>query len=181
MEHQDDIRWSLSPFFRPAFAMLTRLNTFSQVDLFTFHDKKAKPWIKKAMCEELTQMWYNDSHSAFTKRLYKFWSCNKLSPIMLSKISTTWYHQIACGRGYLKSIRNSYYPHISPRCRLGCASDETPEHIFLQCPHLRTEQRRIRDKCKLYSLRYNLSTIFINDHLKLDVERLLLKLICHQS
>ena len=178
-EKDDDERWSKSPFFRPAEVMLTRLNSLSEVDLFKLEPHRAKYWIRKAMCIELNEMWHSNGHSLFSKRIYPNWVHQPLSSLMLTKISTTWYHQIACGRGYLKSKRAEYYSHISPQCRFGCHSDETPTHIFLHCPVLVQEQHNIKNVCKHYRLPYTISTIFTEDVLKLKVEQLLLKLILH--
>ena len=178
-EKEDDERWLHSPFFRPAEVMLKRLNNLSEVDLFKLEPHRAKLWIRKAMCIELNEMWHSNGHSVFTKRIYPNWIYQPVSSLMLTKISTTWYHQIACGRGYLKVKRAEYYDHISPMCRLGCNTPETPTHIFLHCPFLSQEHNNINKLCRKYHLSYTLSTIFIEDVLKLKVEQLLLKLILH--
>jgi len=178
-EKADDLRWALSIFFRPAEELLTRLNDLVEVDLFSFKDTSAKFWIRKAMCWELSDMWFRENMSHFTKRLYKRWSCIKLNPLMLTKISTTWYHQLPVGRGYLNSIQHKYYPSIDPHCRFGCGCDETVDHIFLRCPFVDTERLYIQKLCTSLDLPFILSSIFIAPELKLSVERLLLRFIRH--
>ena len=177
IEKRDDVRWYKSLFFHPAEEMLTRLNSKVEKDLFSFSDNRGKFWIRKAMCFELSEMWYNDSKSIFTKRLYGRWCCNKLYGLMLTKITTTWYHQLACGRGHLNGIQSSYYPHISPLCRFGCNCDETVDHIFLHCPFVNSERNIIKDLCIKYHLDFTLKYLLIDDTLKLSVEKLLLKFV----
>ena len=94
------------------------------------------------MMWELSEMWFNDEKSAFTKRIYKLWNCEKLSFIMLSKITTTWYHSLAVGRGRLNSQLAKWNPEVNPNCRFGCLCVETPEHVFLRCPYLLNERKK---------------------------------------
>ena len=130
---------------------------------------------------ELTYKWHSNDKSIFSKRLYKTWTCVKLYPIMLTKISTSWYHQLAVGRGKLNS--NSRCVHdtdvLSPSCRFGCHADETVEHIFLRCPFLLPQQTTLRTTCSLSDIPYTIQHLLTDDNLKIDVERLLLKLINH--
>jgi len=132
------------------------------------------------MCSELRDYWLNDGKSAFSKRIYNYnWPSYKLNGVILSKITTTWYHQIACGRGRFRERMNLFDPSISPTCRFGCPANETVDHIFTSCPHLVVSRADLKIQCTSFDLRYNLKSLFTDPRLQIPVERFLLTLISH--
>ena len=130
------------------------------------------------MSYELRDRWLNGGKSKFNKRVYKYhWPCSTLNSTKLSKLTTTWYHQIACGRGRFND-RMSLFDHtVSPNCRFGCYSTETVDHIFTTCPALQHERDTLRNHCTSLDLRHDLTSLFTDQRLQLYVERFLLKII----
>ena len=97
---------------------------------------------------------------------------------MLSKLTTTWYHQITCGRVRFNDRMSKFDPAtISDKCRFGCNTTETVDHIFTSCIALRSERHILRDHCNTLDLRFVLSSLFTDIRLQLHVERFLLKII----
>jgi hypothetical protein len=174
-EIEDDEKWSNSLFFRPAQVMLERLGRIVNEDLLTLNHNEAKPKILRAMTYELAEMWYLDGMSFFTKRIYPMWNLAKLNGMMLSKFTTSLYHQLAVGRCPLRGRRFDLGYEDHDTCRFGCASRETPEHIFIKCKFLQQSQIDIREACNDIDVPYSLKSILTEHNLKILVEKLLIK------
>ena len=129
---------------------------------------------------ELRDRWLNNGKSQFSKRIYNFdWPFQRLNCTILSKFTTTWYHQIACGRGRFNERMSMFNQSLSPLCRFGCLKPETVDHIFSSCHALDEERALLRDHCHRLDVRYDLKSLFTNSHLQLPVEKFLLKIVYH--
>ena len=103
------------------------------------------------------------------------WNSTKISGVMLSKFSTSLYHQLAVGRCPLRGRKYDLGLEASGTCRFGCLDKETPEHILLKCKFLKKQQKEIREGCKNNGIYYTLNSILTVDKLKILVEKLLMK------
>ena len=100
---------------------------------------------------------------------------------MLSKITTTWYHQIACGRGRVNAYLATFKRDFSDKCRFECHKIETVDHLFSNCPHLICDRTILRDLCIAYDLNYTLKILFTTPKLKIAVEKFLFSVINHND
>ena len=92
---------------------------------------------------------------------------------MFSKITTTWYHQVAVGRGRFRNYLFKINKAKSPLCRFGCNVPETVDHILLKCEALSTERKCIKDTCVGNGITFKINNILTHTILKIPVERLL--------
>ena len=116
-----------------------------------------------------------NADSTLTKSIYKNWNLTKISSIMLSKFSTSLYHQLPLNRCPLNQRCYEIGTRSDGSCRFGCHQKETPVHIFLQCPFLLNNQNEFRNEAKKLKIRYGLPAITKNVRLKIMVEKLLIK------
>ena len=92
---------------------------------------------------------------------------------MISKFSTSLYHQYAVGRAPTKSMLCSWNKANSTKCRRGCGVIESVEHILFNCSHYSNFRNDLQIECLKLNLPYNLSTLLSNNHLKTLMEKLL--------
>ena len=79
---------------------------------------------------------------------------------MKSKLTCSWYHSIAVGRGRFKSLLFKYGKTSSQACRFCDIEDETEDHIFFRCP----EHRQILQTIHVRHLIMNLIwRIYLHD------------------
>lgn len=82
---------------------------------------------------------------------------------------------MAVGRCPLRGRRFDLGYEDHDTCRFGCASRETPEHIFIKCKFLQQSQIDIREACNDIDVPYSLKSILTEHNLKILVEKLLIK------
>jgi hypothetical protein len=171
--YAEDELWSNSCLFKPAYLLLTRLSKLSGINLFGLSHKDRSEGIKDAMFLELTGSWRSSSLSRFTYSIHPQWKSIILSSHMISKFSTSLYHQYAVGRAPTKAMLCSWNKANSTKCRRGCGVIESVEHILFNCSHYSNFRNDLQIECLKLNLPYNLSTLLSNNHLKTLMEKLL--------
>ena len=92
---------------------------------------------------------------------------------MKSKLTCSWYHSVAVGRGRFRKRYFDYGMVDSPACRFCGSDDETVEHVFFSCPMLSEAQKKLKTACENFKLQFNLKTLFTNKKLQRNVEEYL--------
>ena len=142
-------------------------------------DNRVTKWIRRGMTLELSELWVRENSNTFMSGIYRNWSLDKLGSVMFSKITTSWYHQIAVGRGRLRDYLYKTNRSDTDLGRFGCNDIETVEHVVLRCPKLRTERKRIIAVCKEHDIHPTIKNVFSNPVVKVNVEMLLATVIHH--
>ena len=172
--YADDELWSNTCLFKPAFLFLTRLSKLSGINLFVLSPKDRVDEIKKAMFLELTAIWETTSISRFTFKIHPMWKKINLNRNMVSKLSTSYYHQYALNRADLNERLCKIKISDTPRCRNGCNKIETVDHILFKCKTYETIRNEIKALCVASNLKFNITTLLNNELLKQLVEKFLL-------
>ena len=92
---------------------------------------------------------------------------------MKSKLTCSWYHSVAVGRGRFKSRLFKYGLTNSQACRFCDIEDETEHHIFFDCPVLSEHRERLRCTCDTLHVDFNLKNLFTKASLQRNVESFL--------
>ena len=92
---------------------------------------------------------------------------------MKCKLTCTWYHRLAVGRGRLRDRLHRCGMVGSPLCRLCGCETETIDHIFFRCASMREHAGKLRSHCKSLCLPFTLETLFTRPKLQLEVEEFL--------
>ena len=88
---------------------------------------------------------------------------------MKSKLTCSWYHSVAVGRGRFRKRFFDYGMKDSPACRFCGSEDETVEHIFFFCPILSEAQEKLKTACR----NFNLQNLFTKPKLQRNLETFL--------
>ena len=92
---------------------------------------------------------------------------------MKSKLTCSWYHSVAVGRGRFRKRLFNYGKSASPACRFYGSANETVDHIFFSCPKLSGSQSKLSKACENLNLEFNLCTLFTKKQLQRTVEEFL--------
>ena len=92
---------------------------------------------------------------------------------MKSKLTCSWYHTVAVGRGRFRSLLFSYGSVDSQVCRLCNSENETIEHIFFNCSLLSETRKDLQICCKTQGLDFTLQNLFTRAPLQRKVEEFL--------
>jgi len=166
---------------QPAFDFLAYLNKYTDTDLFTVPLKCVKSAIKVAMFNELTIFWRNCSECSCLHAIYDDWQPRKLASNIFSRVTTSCYHDFACGHSKLRARHHIFGIAKSPLCRHGCNAAETAEHVLLHCPFFNKERLLISTKCLSLSLDISVRTFLTNNQIHTVVERLLSLFLQHHK
>ena len=176
---QDDDTYGSTNFFKPARDFVRRLNKYcAHVDFESCPIADAKRFLERAIYEELTLQW---TQYAITSKGGSH-TCHDIHPIwrplrwqreMKSKLTCSWYHSVAVGRGRFRSRFFSYGIVSSPTCRFCHSEDETVDHILFSCPKLSENQEILRRSCKTLKLEFSLMNLFTKPQLQQKVESFL--------
>ena len=97
-----------------------------------------------------------------------------------SKLTCSWYHSVAVGRGRFRSRLFDYGKVASPACRFCGGEDETVDHIFFSCPKLSGSQRKLSKACENLNLEFSLCNLFTNKSLQRKVEGFLYQVFSNE-
>ena len=92
---------------------------------------------------------------------------------MKSKLTCSWHHSVAVGRGQFRSRFFSYGIVASTTCRLCGNEDETLDHILFSCPKLSEAQGILQNSCKAQNLEFSVQNLFSKPQLQFKVENFL--------
>ena len=166
---------------QPAFDFLAHLNKFADTDLFAIPIKRVKQVIQTAMFNELTIFWRDCGDCTCLHAIYDDWQPRKLASRIFSRVTTSCYHDFACGHSKLRARHHHFGIAKSPLCRHGCDAAETAEHVLLHCPFFTKERLLINTKCLSLGLDISLRTFLTNNQIHTVVERLLSLFLKHHK
>ena len=158
---------------QPAIDFITHLNNFSDTNLFDIPIKHVKLEIQKAMFNELTQFWRDNDACKILHTIHDDWRPRCLASRIHSRITTSCYHNFACGHSKLNARQHHIGLCDSPMCRHGCPNHETADHVLLHCPIFDKERLLICTLCDSFGLQVSSRTFLSDLRLHKAVERLL--------
>ena len=173
--YAEDELWSNTCLFKPAFLFLTRLSKISGVNIFVLSPKERVAGIKKAMFLELTSIWGASSLSRFSYAIQPTWEPVILNRSILSKLSTSYYHQYALNRAPLNDRLFKIKKAANPYCRNGCNKLETIDHVLFHCKFYSPIRNEIKKLCSKTKLKFNLANLLVDKQFQLLMEKFLLK------
>ena len=148
------------------------MNNFSDSNLFDIHTEHVKLKLRDAMFNELTQYWHNtDCKPLHT--IHSDWRPRELASRIYSRLTTSCYHNFACGHSNLRARQYHFGLCNSPLCRHGCNTPETAEHVLVHCPSFHKERKLISTLCNSLGLKVSSRTFLTDLRLHQSVERLL--------
>ena len=166
---------------QPAFDFLAYLNNYSDTDLFSIPIKHVKKAIQNAMFNELTIFWRDSTDCSCLHAIYDDWQPRELAHRIFSRVTTSCYHDFACGHSKLRARHHHFGITKSPLCRHGCNETETAEHVLLHCPFFNKERLLINAKCRSLGIEISLRTFLTNNQIHTVVERLLSLFLKHHK
>ena len=158
-------------FFKPVSDFVKRLNTYcDHVNLESCPISEAKILLRDAIYKELNIQWssYDGAHTCHN--IHPIWKPLRWKREMKSKLTCSWYHSVAVGRGRFRSRLFDYGKAASPVCRFCRSEDETVEHIFFSCPILSDNRSLLQSACVNLNVDYNLENLFTRPLLQRNVE-----------
>ena len=110
---------------------MRRLNKYcDHVNLETCPLAEAKILLRDAIFEELNNQWSQHDGAHTCRVIHPVWKPLRWQRDMKSKLTCSWYHSVAVGRGRFRSQRFDYGKVDSPACRFCGSENETVDHIF---------------------------------------------------
>ena len=166
----DDEQWARTSFCKNALDFINRfeicIDDIKSVTEF-------KTLLKSCIFAELDKDWKSYPEAEICHTIHPTWKPIKWTRNILTKNTTSVYHQLAVGRGQI-GCRHKYLKKLnSPYCRFGCNCDETLTHIMFDCPHLKDERDALMKFCRETNVPFTISEIFTNPLLQRRVERYL--------
>ena len=158
---------------QPAIDFIHYLNRFAETNLFDIPLPLVRSAICNAMYTELTGIWQRSTESIHMHTIHTDWQPCKLASSVYSRITTSWYHDFACGHAHTRARLHDIGLSDSPRCRRGCSQDETVEHILVHCPFYDKERRLICKLCRSFSVDISLEMFLTDKRLHRCVEHLI--------
>ena len=158
---------------QPAIDFVSYLNKFSDVNLFNIPIKRVKLKLRDAMFNELTQYWRKCDDCKPLHIIYDDWRPRELASRIFSRLTTSCYHNFACGHSKLRARQHHFGLCHSPLCRHGCNTPETAEHVLVHCPFFHKERMLIRALCDSLDLQVSSRTFLTDLRLHQCVERFL--------
>ena len=158
---------------QPAIDFVSYLNNFSNVNLFDIPTKHVKLKLREAMFTELTQYWRNSNDCKPLHTIHNDWRPRELASRIFSRLTTSCYHNFACGHSKLRARQHHFGLCNSPLCRHGCDTPETAEHVLVHCPSFNKERKLISALCDSLGLQVSSRTFLTDLRLHQSVERLL--------
>ena len=174
-ENNDEALGSTN-FFKPVSIFVKRLNRYCKhVNLESCPISEAKVLLRDAIYKELNSQWisYDGAHTCH--EIHPVWKPLRWKREMKSKLTCSWYHSVAVGRGRFRSRLFDYGKAASPACRFCGSEDETVEHIFFSCTILSDDRSLLQKACINLKLKFNLENLFTKPLLQRKVEDFLYK------
>ena len=161
-------------FFKPVRDFVKRLNKYcDHVDLESCPLTEAKCLLHDAIYEELNIQWSQYEGAHICHNIHPVWKPLRWQREMKSKLTCSWYHSVAVGRGRFRSRLFDYGKSTSPVCSFCGSANETVDHIFFCCPKLSGTQRELSKACENFNLEFNLCNLFTKKQLQRNVEEFL--------
>ena len=120
----NDEAFGSTNFFKPVSDFVKRLNKYcDHVKLESCPISEAKVLLRDAIFEELNIQWssYDGAHTCHD--IHPTWKPLRWQREMKSKLTCSWYHSVAVGRGRFRSRLFGYGKVASPVCRF-CDSED---------------------------------------------------------
>ena len=171
---QNDEAFGSTNFFKPVRDFVKRLNKYcAHVNLESCPIAEAKGFLRDAIYEELNMQWaqYDGAHTCHA--IHPTWKPLRWQREMKSKLTCSWYHSVAVGRGRFRSRRFEYGMCDSPACRFCGNENETVKHIIFHCSRLSEAQRKLQKACKTQGVDFSLQNLFTKPKLQRNVEEFL--------
>ena len=114
---------------------------------------------------------YDGAHTCHA--IHPTWKPLRWQRDMKSKLTCSWYHSVAIGRGRFRNRRFDYGKCDSPACRFCGIENETVEHIIFRCSRLSEAQAKLQNACKTQGVDFSLQNLFTKPKLQRNVEEFL--------
>ena len=161
-------------FFKPVKDFVKRMNGYHpQVNLETCPIANVKSLLRDAIYKELNIQWTHYDGSGVCYTIHPTWKPLRWQREMKSKLTCSWYHSIAVGRGRFKSLLFKHGKTNSRACRFCDIEDEIEDHIIFCCPVLSEQRKTLQTACKNLDVEFNLKNLFTNPKLQRKVESFL--------
>ena len=170
----NDEAFGSTNFFKPVRDFIKRLNAYcDDVNLETCPIVDARRHLRDAIYSELNIQWSEYDRARTCHDIHPVWKPVCWQRDMKSKLTCSWYHSVAVGRGRFRKRFLDYGMKDSPACRFCGRDDETIEHIFFSCPMLSEAQEKLKNACRNFNLKFNLKNLFTKPKLQRNVEEFL--------
>ena len=171
---RNDEAFGSTNFFKPVKDFVSRLNKYcSHANLETCPIADAKQFLREAIYEELSMQWTQYDGASTCHIVHPTWKPLRWQRDMKSKLTCSWYHTVAVGRGRFRSLLFRYGSVDSQVCRLCNSENETIEHIFFNCSLLSETRKDLQIFCKAQGLDFTLQNLFTRASLQRKVEEFL--------
>ena len=173
--YDDDEVWFESCFYNHAFRMLSYLYRVTGVNFWELKSKKASMQIRDALFSEANKFWNSFPENTIIKTIHPTWKFSHFSRISHSRLTCSFYHSCAVGRGKFNGFLHKIRSAPDPFCRLGCIHSpiEDLEHVFFHCTMNIEKIKKLKKKFEEKKIDYNLQNIFCENKIQFDVERFL--------
>ena len=171
--YENDEIWMHSCFYNPSFRELCRLNSISDINLWSVKPMKASILIRDAFYSEVNNFWQNFQCPPDIKIIHPSWKFSRFNKFCHSRYTCSIFHSCALGRGKLYGFLYKCGSAPSPNCRLGCPDHEDIAHVFIKCTQNQDKINNLKEQFKKSKLIYNLETIFTNPKDQIDVQKYL--------
>jgi len=173
----NDEAFGSTNFFKPARDFVRRLNKYCvHINLESCSIADAKRHLRDAIYDELSSQWAASTDARTCRRVHPTWKPMRWQRNMKSKLTCTWYHQVAVGRGRFRSFLFKCGKAHTQVCRLCDSETETVDHIFFDCPKLSATRDTLRKICDELGYDFNLQNLLTRPKLQIAVEEFLYNL-----
>ena len=173
-----DELYATTRFYKPVHDFVQRLDPLL-LTIDNFRD--FREGLRDAVYAELTTMWENCTHAPICHVIHPVWTEISWTRLILSRQTSSWYHQIAVGRGKFsdryKYARDTVGRHLN--CRFGCSSVDSLYHYIFDCKFCTHDISDLRMICRKKNLSYDFQTLFTHSCLQNRVELFLKKIFCN--
>lgn len=170
----NDEAFGSTHFFKPARDFVRRLNKYcAHVNLETCSIVDAKRLLRDAIYDELSTQWVANTEARICHSIHPTWKPLRWQREMKSKLTCTWYHEVAVGRGRFRSYLFKCGRAQTQVCRLCDNEAETVDHIFFHCTSLLETRKPLRKACDKLGYDFNLQNLFTKPKLQRTVEEFL--------
>jgi len=110
--YDDDEVWFESCFYNHAFRMLSYLYRVTGVNFWELKSKKASMQIRDALFSEANKFWNSFPENTIIKTIHPTWKFSHFSRISHSRLTCSFYHSCAVGRGKFNGFYISSDLHL---------------------------------------------------------------------
>ena len=183
--HADPESWNSTIFYSSCYASLKELEKFadpvSRPLLQLPSVKKFKLAITKAMSTQLTSYWKKYPKASTTRNLHDKWIRQPLSPLHASRRSEVCYYRLGFAQNDLYSFQSKIKPSTNSLCRACKTSNETTEHVLMQCADYNRQREKLKRAAENNRLHFSCKSLLTEPVLKVHTEQFLLHTILKQQ